>query len=215
MATRGLQALRLLPPSEANFNLLTTAFNTRAADEDRFRHELLIEALARQKVESFYPAATIWMQDNPNTLVRRTLVKTLAADFSEAVVPILQVALDDNDHIVRIRAAFGLVLAGGREHLDLLIEAARAKNVDIRNETITWLGIVPLLEVLNPVLESLTVSSTQVRLAGIVRAHDIGERSALLQLMKLLEDKSTKVVEQAAVMLQSLVGKDLSFRWKG
>lgn len=213
--TRGQRALQYLSPSEAAFHAISNTFSAPAVDEaDQQRRKQLIDALGRQMVPEFFAAATLWMQNHPDVYVRRSLAMSLAIVGGSSATTILQTALNDRDTIVKLRAAFGLILAAEQQHLDILIGAIRAKSAPIRTEATTLLGLLTLPTVIQPVLHSLADASTAVRMAAIVRSHDVGVREALIHLADLLTDKNVQVAEQAAALLQSLTGKTLPYQWK-
>lgn len=216
VANHGWQALRCLPQSEANFLMLLEAFN-RPVSNDREEHcqRLLIDALGRQTLPAFYPAAAQWMQEHSDKYVRRSLAMTLAVVGGTDAIPILQSVLNDPDDIVQIRAAFGLILCGQIELLERPLEALQSRVVEIRSEAVNWLGLIPLPSVTQLLLTQLSDRSTQVRMSCIVRVHDIGVRESLIQLVELLGDRNAQIVEQAAVMLNSLAGVELAYHWQG
>lgn len=210
ISNRGWQNLLYLPKSEDHFRMAADVFN-----EHKESQHLLIDAFSNQTVQSFYPFARQCMQENPNPYVRRSLVNMLIAGHEQEAAAILRIALDDNDNIVRIRSAFGLVLYGERELLSILEEAAGSKAAAVRAEAVTWLSRLPLPSVVHTVLKSLKDKSTRVRMDGIAAAHDLGVRESLLLLRDFLDLKSIPLVEQAAVLLQNLAGRDMPYDWKG
>jgi HEAT repeat protein len=212
-ATVARQALSDLDTSEAHFKILADAL-TPAASVGAEVTNALIDALGRQRVPAFYALAESWLS-NGDESIRRSLTLSLVIDGGSEAVRLLEMRREDRDPIVRIRALAGLVFAGQRSLVAVLIQSAETGGIEARYEALKWLGLLPLPETVEPLRQSLRASSPKLRVAALAGVSNAGVAQSLIDLSEALESTDTRTVEQAAALLVRLIGRPLPFEWKG
>lgn len=213
VAGRALSALPSMRVSQAAQSRLIDAVRGTAADAHR--RALLAPGLARQLVTSDDFEATAWARSHPIVTVRAAWARALSRAGGPAAAAHLPEMLDDPDAVVRLWAAFGLVLEGDTSALSVLVQCVRSRRSEERVAAVGLLGVLPLPEAVPHVIAATTDRSPVVACAALVRAAHLGVRASLLALASQLDHRRTDVVEHAAWALRELLGEDPGFAWSG
>ncbi len=215
VAGRALAALTSMRISQAAQSQLIDTMRDHTTGPEAQRRSMLAPGLARQLVTSDDFEATAWARHHPLVTVRAAWTRALARAGGPAAATHLPELTDDPEAIVRVWAAFGLVLEGDTSALSVLARSLRRRRSEERVAAVGLLGVVPLPEAAPHVLAATADCSPMVACAALVRAAHVGVRESLLALASRLDHERADAVEHAAWALRALLGEDPGFVWSG
>src|SRR5262249_14300921 len=136
---------------------------------------------------------------------------------------LLSLALRDGSVVVRIEAAAALAVRGERQRVGDLIAEVRGRSPGRRARALDLLARLPLPETVPPIVEGLTDPVDDVRHTACFAATQLGDAAVLPSMLRLLQDGSPGVREQANGAVMTLTGEEvqpgravqeLDQRWK-
>ena len=213
VSERALGALPSMRVSQATQSLLVDAVHGAGLGPEAQRRGLLADGLGRQLVTGADFEATAWAATHPLAIVRAAWARALARCGGPVASALLRPLLADQEAEVRAWAAFGLVLEGDTSALEELMQGTKSRRSDERATAVSLLGLLPLPEVVAPVLAAIADRSPMVARTALSRAGTLGVRDSLLALAGQLDSRRTDIVEQAASSLRDLLGEDPGFAW--
>lgn len=215
VASRALSVLPSMRTSQAAQALLTDAVRDGTTGAEIQRRSLLAPGLGRQLITSDDFEATAWARTHPIATVRAAWARALARAGGPAASAYLPAMTDDPEALVRVWAAFGLVLEGETDALPVLVRCVRSRRSDERAAAVGLLGVLPLPAAAPHVLAATSDRSPLVACIALMRSAHVGVRGGLLALADQLDHRRTDIVEHAAWALRELLGSDPGFAWSG
>ncbi len=214
LAGHAFAALSSMRTSQTAQALLIDAVHD-SPGADAHRRGLLAPGLARQLVTSDDFDATLWAGTHPLANVRAAWARALSRAGGPAAATHLPAMAADPDPLVRMWAAFGLILEGDTSALPVILRCLRSRRSEERAAAVGLLGVLPLPAAALPVLETTGDRSPVVACAALLRAAHLGVRASLLTIADQLDHARADIVEHAVWALRELLGEDPGFAWSG
>lgn len=123
-------------------------------DQDPASRLQLVEASLQNEAFETFPVLLERFETEPDPVVRGALAKALGVLGSRKIVPVLKKASRSRSPETRKGALEGLTFQYGKERTRLILERLLDPEVEIRDEALRCLGLMPLGEILE-VLESI------------------------------------------------------------